>query len=347
MAHFLFADDGIKFDGLSPERGPLGGAESAFIFMLEALAKRGHRISVRNNCGEAMMHKGVSWKPLYEKWPDDVDVYVANRGWKVLDKMPQVKKRVFFVHNPATYMVKWRYMRRLLKWRPKIVFSGNHHAATYPAWAPPWGQEYRVVIPYGITDLFRGYKPLEIPPKPKVVFTSNPLRGLDWLLQLWEKEIYPHVPAAELHLFCGVETYKAAGTELGAKIEKILDVARGLSNKGVVLRTPLPKPELVHELRSARALLYKGDVGESFSLALGEAQAMGVPIVVQDIGCVAERVRDGETGYVENNDHKFAARAVEILKNDDEWRRLHEAALKLQQNWGWDNAAAEFEKLAA
>ena len=31
MARIVMADDGIAFDGQTPEKGPLGGAESAFV----------------------------------------------------------------------------------------------------------------------------------------------------------------------------------------------------------------------------------------------------------------------------------------------------------------------------
>ncbi len=49
MANIVMADDGIRFDGTTPELGPLGGAETAFIALAEALARRGHRVLARNN----------------------------------------------------------------------------------------------------------------------------------------------------------------------------------------------------------------------------------------------------------------------------------------------------------
>lgn len=347
MAHFLFADDSIVFDGKSMERGPLGGAESAFISMCEALAKRGHRVTVHNKCAENMDYKGISWRNLKDAWPKDADVYVANRGAHLIDKMPHVKNRIFWIHNPAQYLLKWRYFWRLALYQPKIIFSGAFHKNTYPAFAPPWFKDRsRLIIPYGINDLFCGKKPLAAPPKPKVIFTSNPMRSLDWLLNLWTEKVFPRVPNAELHVFSGTSTYRAEGTELGRKMEAVLSLAKSLGNKGVVLRNPIGKPELLDELYNARAMLYRGDPGETFCLALGEAQAVGVPIVVQDVGCVAERVIPNQTGYVENNDDVFAERAVKILTDDTLWRNLHEAALVEQSKWGWDQAAAAFEDAA-
>ena len=56
MAHVVMADDGIAFDGAMAETGPLGGAETAFVALAEALAARGHRVAVRNHCRAALRH---------------------------------------------------------------------------------------------------------------------------------------------------------------------------------------------------------------------------------------------------------------------------------------------------
>ena len=50
MAKVVMADDGIAFDGAVAEDGPLGGAETAFAALAEALARRGHDVGVWNNC---------------------------------------------------------------------------------------------------------------------------------------------------------------------------------------------------------------------------------------------------------------------------------------------------------
>ncbi len=346
MAHILFADESIPFDGQSMERGPLGGAESAFISLLEVLARRGHKISVRNKCIAPLDYKGISWRPLGTPWPEDADVYVANRSAFLLHRSPQTRKRIFWIHNPAGYLLKWRYLWRLAYFRPSIIFSGEHHKATYPVSAPPWlKQNSRVIIPYGIDDRFCQTQEKSSAPKPKVIFTSNPLRGLDWLLQLWAEKIFPHVPQAELHVFSGASTYKAQGTELGHKMDEILRVARCMENKGVRLRDPLPKDLLIQEMQDCRAILYKGDVGETFCLALAESQAMGIPAVVRPIGCVAERVAHGKTGFVAESDDAFCQYGIEILTNDLLWQELHHNSLNMQRSWKWDQAALEFEKL--
>ncbi|MCZ6483672.1 MAG: glycosyltransferase [Alphaproteobacteria bacterium] len=338
----VLADGGVEFDGATMERGPLGGAETAVVCLTRELARRGHQVMVRNKCAAPMVHDGVDWAPLSDGLPQTADIYIANRGDKLLGLMPGARRTVFWIHNPARYLLKWRYLGKLWRLRPPIVFIGEVHATTYPRWAPDGG---RIVIPYGIDDTFSTAEPAGDPPGPRAVFTSNPLRSLDWLLELWTGRIRPRVTGAELHLFCGPATYGAYGAAKAGAMEAVLDRARALADHGVVVSGPVPKAQLSQELRASRVMLYRGDVNETFCLAVGEAQALGVPAVVGKLGSVVERVIDGETGFVAEDEAAFADAAVRLLTDDGLWRRQHQCALAHRRRWGWPEAAAEFERL--
>ena len=347
MARIVFADDGIVFDGGTPEKSPLGGVESPLIGLVEELASRGHEVLVRNMCAAPLLYKGVDWAPIhdvkpYANLPSEADLYVANRGDKLIDLMPNAKRTIFWIHNPANFLLKWRYFVRLWKVRPAIIFIGKYHMSTYPRWAP--GGD-RIIIPYGIPESFRTADTSLQIPRPRAVFTSSPLRHLDWILDLWSNKIHPKVPEAELHVFSGSATYGSVGDAKSQEMQKVLDQAETMANKGVILRGPLPKTQLIDEFREARVILYRGDLNETFCLAVGEAQAMGVPGVVEDLGSMRERVIDGKTGFVANGAKDFSNSACDLLTNDNLWKTQHNAALKHQRRWGWAEAAQEFEKL--
>jgi glycosyltransferase involved in cell wall biosynthesis len=339
MAAIVLADDGFAFDGSTLRERPLGGAETALVSLAEALARRGHEVEVRNQVACRRRVEDVLWAPLAEGLPVRADLYIANRASRLIDAMPQAQRSLFWIHNPAGYLLKWRFLKRLWRVRPAIVFSGAHHAAGYPRWAPAGA---RVTIPYGIPEAVLNAKTLEAVSPPRAVFTSNPERGLDWLLDLWVRAIRPRVPGAELHLFTGAATY--AGRKAG-RTAAVLARARALSGEGIVLCAPLPKGDLAAALTASRVMLYRGDPGETFCLAVAEAQAVGLPAVVQPIGCLAERVVDGETGFVAPDDESFAARAVALLSDDALWRRQREAALARQRDWTWERSASAFEAL--
>jgi len=343
MARIVMADDGIEFDGVTMRERALGGAESAFVNLAEALAARGHQVAVRNNCPHPGLHWGVEWAPLAAGFPASADLYIANRGDRLILKMARRARRtVFWLHNPARYLLKLRYLWKLAWQRPALVFAGPAHLATYPHWAPGGA---RVAIPLGVDDLFLKARPAQAAPKPRAIFTSNPLRGLAWLLELWAARIHPGLPGAELHVFAGPAPYGGYGAAKAAAMQAVLERARALADSGVVLREPVARAALVEELRRSRVMLYRGDPGESFCLAVAEAQALGVPAVVQRIGATPERVIDGETGFVAPDDAAFARAAARLLVDDGLWLRQHGAALRRQRGWGWPQAAAAFEAL--
>ncbi|MBC8338086.1 MAG: glycosyltransferase family 4 protein [Rhodospirillales bacterium] len=343
MARIVLADDGIEFDGKTPDERPLGGVESSVVALMQELAALGHDVHVLNKSKAPLDHRGVKWRPIDGgDWPDAVDLYIANRGDKLLDRMPGAKRTVFWTHNPAQYLLKWRYLIKLWRIKPAIIFIGDYHATTYPGWAP--GGD-RVVIPYGLPDAFCQAEPLNTPPPPRAVFTSNPLRSLDWLLDVWVEEIEPRVPGAELHVFAGAATYGSVGEAKASAMQAVLDRAKALEGQGVRLRGPVPKAVLVEELHAARVMLYRGDLNETFCLAVGEAQAMGVPAVVENLGSVRERVIDGETGFVCAGRGAFAENARNLLSDDGLWTSQHLAALDKQRSWRWPQAAAAFEAL--
>ncbi len=342
MARIVLADDGIEFDGESPDKGPLGGVESSIVNLTRELASRGHEVLVRNKCRDAKIIDGVDWAPIDRGLPETADLFIANRGDKLIPQMPNARRTVFWIHNPAQYLMKWRYLWKLWRYKPAIIFIGTYHATTYPAWAP--GGE-RIVIPYGIADDFRSVDALAETPLPRAVFTSNPLRSLDWLLEMWRSEIRPHASGAELYLYSGAATYGSVGDAKKQEMEAVLSKARSMEGEGVVLNPPVPKAELIQAFRKSRVMLYRGDANETFCLAVGEAQAVGVPSVVRRFGSVVERVVDGQTGTIADTDQEFARAAVELLTDENKWRAQHHSAIDQQRQWGWPEAAAAFENL--
>src|SRR5437660_169381 len=95
-------------------------------------------------------------------------------------------------------------MARIVMADDGIAFDG---ASAVPRWVPRGGCR---VIPYGVPEHFRREAP-RAPPPPIAVFTSNPLRGLDWLLDLWAARIAPAIPQAQLHIYAGPAVYGAVG----------------------------------------------------------------------------------------------------------------------------------------
>lgn len=342
MARIVMTDDGLEFDGETPDRRPIGGAEAAFLSLAEAFAARGHGVRVCNNCAAPLVRNGVEWTPIASGVPEECDLYIGNRGHRLIGLAPKAHGRAFWLHNPGGYLLKPRYLWPLLRFRPTLVTTGPYHASTVPWWVPCRG---RAVIPYGLGPEYRAAAPRADVPRPVAIFTSNPLRGLDWLLDLWSARICPAVPGAELHIYAGPQVYGSIGARKADEMSAVLERADALGPQGVRRYAPVPKVALVDKLREARAMLYRGDENETFCLAVAEAQALGLPAVAMRLGSLPERVEDGVTGTVAGDDEAFIAAAVALLTDDSLWQRQHRAAVARQKGLSWGQVAERFEAL--
>ncbi len=71
-------------------------------------------------------------------------------------------------------------------------------------------------------------------------------------------------------------------------------------------------------------------LSESFGVAAAEAMACGLPVIASDVGGLREVVVDGVTGYLlpPEDGEGMAARAVALLRDEDQRRRMGEAAAR-------------------
>jgi len=315
----VLANEGPRIEADAIGARPLGGVETAVALLARALAGRGHDLH---------LHFEGETAPL----PDRADLVIAARVPRLFAELPR-GPRVLWLHNPARYLRKPRHAWPLLRARPTLVTLGTHHAATLPWWAP--GR--RVQIPLAVAPPFDTAAPERAPPAPLAIFTSSPLRGLDELAALW-----PRIGVGELHAYSGAATY-GGDARLAERAAPIL--ARAAAN-GARILPPVARPELRERLLEARCMLYLGDDGETFCLALAEAQAVGLPCVVMDRGAVAERILDGVTGIVARTAENFVQAARRLLTDDAAWLAMHRAALARGPGPDWGDIAARFEALA-
>ena len=109
MTKLLFVDDGVSFDSFSVREKPFGGAEVAFVSLVECLSKNGFKVVVYNNCKYAGLMNGVIWKKLNGSIHNEsCDTLIINRGDKYLNIKKECKNRIFWIHNPAKYLIKYR-----------------------------------------------------------------------------------------------------------------------------------------------------------------------------------------------------------------------------------------------
>ncbi len=343
MARIVLADDGVVFDGKTLEGKAAGGGETAFVRLAEAFAANGHDVTATARGSGRLRHRGVDWVPLGEAVPGKADLFVANRSAHLLALAADARRLFFWLHNDARYLSKPRYVVRMLRHWPELVFVSNAHLRTAPWWLPA---RARHVIPLGLDASFRT-EAERAPPPPLALYAANPLRGLSMLAPLWQSEIAPRVPGARLQVHTGLGLYGAPPKpRTEAAMQAAIDAARAAAGEQLTLGDLIDHAQLVATLRRARVYLYPGDPTETFCLSVAEAQAMGVPCVVLRNGALPERVIDGVTGFVVDGPAAFADAARRLLVDDALWTAQHRACLASQGKRSWDDMAQDFARKA-
>jgi glycosyltransferase involved in cell wall biosynthesis len=182
-----------------------------------------------------------------------------------------------------------------------------------------------------VADHFFLREPERKPRPPRAIFASQPKRGLAFVTEVWA-EIWARAPGAELHVFCPQAKEREAAEACGGK-------------PGVVIRGSVSRAKLGEELRAARLMLIPGVADETFCLAAAEAAAAGVPIVTRGAGALAERVEQGETGFISPEPDDFIRDAVRLLTEDELWLKMHATCVADPALATWNERAAEWEAL--
>lgn len=336
----LYAND--LFDSDLEEKS-IAGTQTAFIELSRAFEKTGNIVNVYTDTLKVLKTDCRTWNQLSQVDVNiDYDLMIVNVSPYLFEKFKHIKtrKKILWIHNDAKYLLYWNRLKHLLKFLPFVVFSGKYHKSTLPFYIPTGG---RRIIPYGLSSVVLEIEEInQTLIDKKVYFTSNPLRSLRWLVDIWVKYIHPEEPSASLHIFSNWKTYGAWGSIVKNRMKDELDYAESFKEYNIVLRDVLPKKELFQELKTGRAMFYRGDKAETFCLAVAEAQALGLPAIVCDLGSMKERVEDGVTGIVAKNDTVFIAAALKVLRDDNLFNSMSNSSKKKYKDINWEMAANKF-----
>lgn len=325
------------------EEKSIAGTQTAFIELSRAFEASGFNVTVLTQTDKELTTEFRNWRNIKTYIPTGLyDLLIINVSPYLLHDFKNVaaKKKILWIHNEAKYLLYWNRLKYILRYLPIIVFSGKYHSSTLPFFIPT-GR--RKIIPYGLSPaVFEIEKVISGNDEKKVFFTSNPLRSLRWLVDIWVKHIHPAEPKASLHIFSNWKTYGAWGDSVQSRMKNELDYAESFKEYNIVLRDVLPKKELFQELKTGRAMFYRGDKAETFCLAVAEAQALGLPAVVCDLGSMNERVENGVTGVVAKNDEEFIEASLKVLHDDAFYIKMSKNASIKSINLTWENAAKQF-----
>lgn len=344
--------EGLEFDGGTIYQEALGGSESAFVFMMRELAKRGHEVHAFTKCPNPGSYDGVGYhriqefndlSPMFE-W----DLLFAYRHVSWLTRPNHAKLRILVNHDILVPESKTAFMGSL--WQTDLLFNlSEYHKRQYCDLIPRleehiWATSNGVDLP-AIDKAIKGVHK----DNNKFVYGSRPERGLDVLLRdIWPK-LYEADSERRLHL-AGYDGSK--GLELPQDILSLYAYIDELIEKtpGIVKEGCLKKEDWYKLLASSGVYLYSSAFPEIFFINGAESQACGTPVICTDDFACKETVASGFCRVTGKNtsleyQEEFIRRVEELSRNDLFYHRVQrEGREHVEKNYPWEKVAASWEE---
>lgn len=118
-----------RWDGRCVERG-IGGSETAVVRLAEAWARRGYQVTVHCDCGRALAHRGVRYRPYWSfNWHDRFSVLILWRSPHLLDLPLRARHLALDLHD-LPQPRDWTPAR--IKRVDTVFFKSRFHRQTLP-----------------------------------------------------------------------------------------------------------------------------------------------------------------------------------------------------------------------
>jgi glycosyltransferase involved in cell wall biosynthesis len=342
-----FFTDGLPFDGDALDKGSLGGAETAFIQITKAMARRGHEVLAINNCLAQASHGGVAYFPFRKSLNllahKSFDIMVVSRFFGFFSLPIKSRLKVLWNHDTLDNPQSLRAIHDEIDICFVLSEFHRHNFLT----RLPQLEERTVVTRNGLDLNLLDRASRETHKIPgKIIYASRPERGLKPLLE----DIWPRLsrsrPDLRLHV-CG---YAIAPELTDKSLSGLYDYLSLLVTKDpkIVNLGPLSKDEYYRHLAESEMMVYPSTFPEVSCLAVLEAQALGTAVMTSDSFALSESVvvsdfkipgRPASKEYLE----RYVERALWLLSDAALRQKLADLAKeRIRARHGWDKVAAEW-----
>ena len=305
-----FIENSTDFNLNDLNSDKIAGSEKTLINISNELSKNeNYEIKVFNKTSKEIKFDNIYWLSL-----DNINNYqppdflIAMSDANLLSYI-KCDKKFLWSHSvqPVEKFLRKNQLFPFIKNKPVMLLEGNYHYETRSYLTSFYGKKIiKLAADY---DFINESIDKNFIPEKKAIFTTRSDRNLNFLLSSWEK-IFKNSPTSELHIN---PPYSLSDKEI---------------KMGIKLRAKVDKNKLINELKNSRLMINPGHKGEVFCLAAIEAKELCLPIVTMGYGSLKERVEHGITGYIANNQNEFINYSIDILNNDETYKKLRENLFK-------------------
>ena len=337
---FYAAQSGKAWNGATLDHEPLGGSETAVIYIARGLAALGHEVMVFTR-GKPGVYDDVAYIPFDKArnllYTLPLDVLVCAR-----DPLP-----LLWQHQAAITVLWYHDMPNTKMPPPAVNVFVSETQKNYYVQMGLVQEQNSVVIYNGVDNsLFlppRAIRPFDSFPlgDPKLVWTSNPERGL-WHAAEVLRRIQTKYPNAELHVYGRNAVYGWDASYEGNFLPRTVP-------PNFHLHDALSKQDLANALHEMDMWVYPTWWPETYCIAAVEAQAAGVPVIASNLAALVETVRGGVLvgGNASEEEHLDAMASIVLdhLQSVDKRQQMQAAGLQLARMMDWSIQVGAWQTL--
>ena len=261
---------------------------------------------------EVTITNKISNKIKKEKW----DIVLSSNDAKVFNKIKTTRK-ILWLHNRLQIekAIRKKQFFSLIKNRIEAVFVSkylNEHTSLF------YNFKKRIIIPNFLTNDFDkiNIKKNNSLKKPYFVWSVQRNKGLDEVVNMWVKDIYPKNAKAQLHIF-------------GIKNNKY----NNLKQKNIFNHGRVNRNTLITYYKKSTAMICLG-YDETFCLNAIESMATGLPIITLGETALGEIIIDKYNGYKINSINDLGHIINKIIKLDKKkLKRLNINCINFSKNF--------------
>ena len=328
----------------------VGGVETTYIELSKELSEKGHTVFLFCNCDEEHIYEGVYYIP-YKNIDSYLhllpDIVITSRWFESLTLEQNSKKVIWF--QDAHF--KEPSVKDIFNKVDLIICSSEWHSSYIAErYSIRIDRKKLFIIPLGIRkELFNFNIDRD---KNKVIYSSNPDRGLYILLDMWE-EITKELPNIQLYIYYGWEGLKCWGegkawkSSVSTQMNNTLDKIKDFNN--IHFEGRLTKKELATEMLSSSLCLYPNNFNETFCITAIETQMAGTPMITTSMGALTTTLNNNCNILIEADPYSEKYKAIFIkelvnLMSDKSLLLDYSSKCKSSTIFSWDEIADLWEE---
>ena len=334
----IFIDNSINFTAYSLNLKALDSLQKILINFALELSKNNHEVIFYNKTEQDKKEGGVLWKQIKSLEYDNADILIAVQELELLEYKIKSKTKFLLLHYKIDNNLNKETLIKILKQKICLLYTNNYVVNSLPE-----NYQYvpKVHLKIGVDRRFIESKNISLN-NSSVFVTTHPLKGVDWLIDLWLKYVNLKLPWAELHIYSNLLAKNTTTSNIKIRnIKLILELNKG---SGIFIKEPLPQEEFISKLAQYKLHLCPSLDNELQYLSIMESQAFGIPVIARETATIYDCIYHNETGYIVRDKQSFAEKVIQVLSDNKLFLTLQSNSKLNNFIICWEDVVKDFER---